>query len=165
MLTIKNILVATDFSECSEVALAYARALAHQFTARLHVIHIVEPSVAGGFEVGAYVTAAAAVQAELEESEGARLEALLSDEDRRDLAVKAELMMLQPPAQAIVDYAARERIDLIVVGTHGRRGLAHMVMGSVAEAVVRKAPCPVLTVRHPEREFVRVETTATAAVA
>lgn len=165
MLTVKNILVATDFSECSEAALAYGRALARQFTARLHVMHIVETSMAGSFEVGGYVTAIPAIQAELEESEGARLEAVVSDEDRRDLAAKTELVMLQPPAQAIVEYAAHERIDLIVVGTHGRRGLAHMVMGSVAETVVRKAPCPVLTVRHPEREFVRADTPATPAVA
>ncbi len=55
----------------------------------------------------------------------------------------------------IADYAATNPIDLIVIGTHGRGGLAHMMMGSVAEKVVRKAPCPVLTVRHPEREFVK----------
>jgi nucleotide-binding universal stress UspA family protein len=58
------------------------------------------------------------------------------------------------PAVAIVDYAARGKIDLIVTGTHGRGGVAHMVMGSVAERIVRTAPCPVLTVRHPEHEFV-----------
>lgn len=59
------------------------------------------------------------------------------------------------PALTIVDYAMGHRIDLIVMGTHGRGALAHMVMGSVAERVVRLAPCPVLTVRHPEHEFVR----------
>jgi nucleotide-binding universal stress UspA family protein len=58
------------------------------------------------------------------------------------------------PAQAITDYAKKAEIDLIVVGTHGRRGLSHMVTGSVAERVVRTAPCPVLSVRHPEREFI-----------
>ena len=58
------------------------------------------------------------------------------------------------PAAAIVDYARREQIDLIVMGTHGRGGVAHLLMGSVAERVVRTAPCPVLTVRHPEHEFV-----------
>jgi nucleotide-binding universal stress UspA family protein len=165
MLTVKNVLIATDFSECSEVALTYARALARQFAARLHVIHVVEASMAGRFEVGGYVTAIPAIQAGLEESESTRLEALISDEDRRDLAAKPELVMLQPPAQAIVEYAARERIDLIVVGTHGRRGLAHMVLGSVAERVVRTAPCPVLTVRHPEHDFVTAEPASTQASA
>ena len=155
MITVKHVLVATDFSECSGVALAYARALARQFKARLHVLHVVEMSATEGFEIGGYVTAIPAVQAQLEESEGDRLDAEISDEDRLDLRARAELVMLQPPAQAIVEYATRERIDLIILGTHGRRGLAHLVMGSVAEKVVRTAPCPVLTVRHPQREFVR----------
>ena len=59
-----------------------------------------------------------------------------------------------PPFLEIVRYAQEANIDLIVLGTHGRGGLAHMLLGSVAEKVVRKAPCPVLTVRHPEHEFV-----------
>jgi nucleotide-binding universal stress UspA family protein len=59
------------------------------------------------------------------------------------------------PAYAIVDYAQEYDIDLIVMGTHGRGALAQLMMGSVAERVVRIAPCPVLTVRHPEHEFVR----------
>jgi nucleotide-binding universal stress UspA family protein len=62
------------------------------------------------------------------------------------------------PAFAIIDYAGGHDIDLIVMGTHGRGGLAHMLMGSAAEKVVRLAPCPVLTVRHPEHEFVRPDT-------
>jgi nucleotide-binding universal stress UspA family protein len=59
-----------------------------------------------------------------------------------------------PPFLAIVHYAKRESIDLIVMGTHGRGAMAHLLIGSVAENVVRKAPCPVLTVRHPQHEFV-----------
>jgi len=165
MMTLKKILVATDFSECSEVALTYARAIARQFNARLDVIHVVEISTVEGFEVGGYVTAIPAVQADLETSEDARLEALITDDDRRQLAAQTVLVMLKPPAQAVVDYAAREGVDLIVVGTHGRRGLAHMVMGSVAERIVRTAPCPVLTVRHPEREFVTAEPAASNASA
>ena len=62
--------------------------------------------------------------------------------------------MLGHPVVEILKYAAAQPIDLIVIGTHGRGPLGHMLMGSVAERVVRKAPCPVLTVRHPEREFV-----------
>lgn len=161
-MTLQKILVATDFSECSEIALTYGRALARQFNARLRVMHVVETSTAERFEVGGYVTAIPAVQADLETSEGARLDALISDDDRRHLAAEAVLVMLQPPAQAVVKYAAREHVDLIVVGTHGRRGLAHLVMGSVAERIVRTAPCPVLTVRHPEREFITSEPAASA---
>ena len=156
-MTPQKILVATDFSECSEVALTYGRAIARQYNARLRVMHVVETSLVESFEVGGYVTAVPPMEPDLETSESARLDALISDDDRRHLAAEAVLVMLQPPAQAVVDYAAREKVDLIVVGTHGRRGLAHMVMGSVAERIVRTAPCPVLTVRHPEREFVTAE--------
>ena len=69
------------------------------------------------------------------------------------------------PASAIVDYANEARIDLIIMGTHGRGTVAHMLMGSVAERVVRTAPCPVLTVRHPEREFVLPDALAAVATA
>ena len=63
-------------------------------------------------------------------------------------------MTSNAPAAAIVDYAKDKRIDLIVAGTHGRGGVARLLLGSVTERVVRTAPCPVLTVRHPEHEFV-----------
>jgi nucleotide-binding universal stress UspA family protein len=69
------------------------------------------------------------------------------------------------PALSIVEYAQNHEIDLIVMGTHGRGALAHLVMGSVAERVVRLARCPVLTVRHPEHEFIRPDALVTAAAA
>jgi len=65
------------------------------------------------------------------------------------------LITSSSPAFAIVDYAREHEIDLIVMGTHGRGALAHLMMGSVAERVVRLAPCPVLTIKHPEHEFVQ----------
>lgn len=160
MITLKQILVATDFSECSQVALTYARALARQFKARLHVIHVVET-----LEILGYSENAPAVLAELEAEEGARLVALLTETDRCELDANTVLVTWQAPAQAVVAYATREHVDLIVVGTHGRRGLPHLVMGSVAERIVRTAPCPVLTVRHPEREFVTAEPASAHAAA
>jgi nucleotide-binding universal stress UspA family protein len=69
------------------------------------------------------------------------------------------------PAAAIVEYATGHDIDLLVLGTHGRGALSHLLMGSVAERVVRMAPCPVLTVRDPEREFVVPDTAAVASAA
>ena len=160
MLRVQKVLVATDFSLCSEVARNYAVALARRLHACLHVLHVVEASSLEGFEVGGYVTTIGSVQRELEESESAQLDEWIADAGCRDLPVKADLVMLQAPAQAIVEYATRERIDLIVIGTHGRVGLAHLVMGSVAEKVVRTAPCPVLTVRTQERDFVSVASIA-----
>jgi nucleotide-binding universal stress UspA family protein len=151
MLTIKNVLIATDFSECSEAALAYGRDLAIMFGARIHVMHVLDVPAADAFTAG-YVMSIPRDWENREASAKKRLEALLSDDDRRLRDAKTVLVRLDVPSHAIVDYAASEPIDLIVMGTHGRRALAHVVMGSVAEKVVRTAPCPVLTVRHRKQE-------------
>lgn len=158
MLAIKNILVATDFSDCSTAAFAYGRALAHQFGAKLHVLHAVETSGIDLAGVDTYVANFPELGIAIEEDARKALDALLTADDRATIGAKAILRMRETPARAIVDYAADEPIDLIVIGTHGRRGVSHLVMGSVAEKVVRTAPCPVLTVRHPEREFVTDDT-------
>jgi nucleotide-binding universal stress UspA family protein len=154
MFLLKRLLVATDFSECSAVALTYGRALARQFHAELHVLHAVEVLAPDPMGSAALVSALPDLQADLERSERDELEALLTDDDRRDLHAKTVLATFQAPADAIVAYAREHHIDLIVLGTHGRRGVRHLVMGSVAEHVVRTAPCAVLTVRHPQFEFV-----------
>jgi nucleotide-binding universal stress UspA family protein len=154
MLTIKNVLVATDFSACSQTALTYGRALARQFGAYLHVLHAVEPSMSDGTNAIGYVGLIPELQTALEDAERARLEDLVTPDDRRTLHATVSLQTLDTPAHAVVEYARTHAIDLIVIGTHGRHGLAHVVMGSVAEKVIRTAPCPVLTVKEPEREFV-----------
>jgi nucleotide-binding universal stress UspA family protein len=84
----------------------------------------------------------------------AHLKALLSDEDRRELDASGTAIVATSPAIAILEYAKEHQIDLIIAGTHGRGPLGHFLMGSVAERLVRTARCPVLVVRHPEREFV-----------
>jgi len=164
MIRLKNVLVATDFSKCSDIALTYGRSLARQFGARLHVMHVVEP-IAADINVGGFVTAIPELQASLDEEERGQLDALLTEDDRHTLRATVVLVSLAGPAQAIVEYATTENVDLIVVGTHGRRGISHLLMGSVAERVVRTAPCPVLTVRNPEREFIVAEVDAHPATA
>jgi nucleotide-binding universal stress UspA family protein len=153
MITLKNILVATDFSEPSEAALTYGRALARTFTAMLHVVHVVG-NVSTTYGVEGYIVSTPQLQQELEGAARAHLDARLVDNDQPPLSTRRVLITSNAPAAAIVEYAKREQIDLIVTGTHGRGAVAHLLMGSVAERVVRTAPCPVLTVRHPEREFV-----------
>jgi nucleotide-binding universal stress UspA family protein len=165
MFVLNNILVATDFSECSAAALNYGRALARQFGARLHVLHVVEMAVTGGFGIDGYVGPMVDMQSTIEESEKAQLEALITADDRAALGAKTIIRSFETPARAIDEYARAERIDLIVIGTHGRRGLSHLVMGSVAEKVVRSAFCPVLTVRTPEHEFVLPDVKAVSAAA
>jgi nucleotide-binding universal stress UspA family protein len=164
MITLKNILVATDFSEPSKAALTYGRALAGNFGATLHVVHVVGnvPMVVYGAE--AYAASMPDLQQEIEDSGRAQLADLLK-EDPQAVPMQSLVITSDAPAMAIVDYAAREKIDLIITGTHGRGGVAHLVMGSVAERVVRTAPCPVLTVRHPEHEFVIPDVYATVAKA
>jgi nucleotide-binding universal stress UspA family protein len=164
MINLNKILVATDFGEASDAALAYGRALARSFGATLHVIHVADDlftRVAGE----GYVSVLPELQRELEASAKARLDDLLIDNDPKPLPVVKTVVVSNTPATAIVQYAADEHVDLVVAGTHGRSGVAHLFMGSVAEKIVRTAPCPVLTVRHPEHDFVRPDTPAVTAAA
>jgi len=153
MIRIKNVLVATDFSEPSAVALDYGREVARTYGATLHVLHVVE-DLRWRYATDMAPAALVGIQEDVEASTASRLDALLTDEDRRQLRAHAVALTAIAPAEAIVQYATTEDVDVIVIGTHGRNGLAHLFMGSVAERVVRLAPCPVLTVRHPQHEFI-----------
>lgn len=153
MILLKNILVATDFGEPADAALTYGRDLARTFGASLHVVHVADDVVVR-FASEASMTVLPDLQRELEEDARKRIAALVTDEDRTMLGAKEAVITSTRTADAIVEYATDHAIDLIVTGTHGRRALAHALMGSVAERIVRTAPCPVLTIRHPEREFV-----------
>jgi nucleotide-binding universal stress UspA family protein len=150
----KHILVATDFSEASDAALRYGRSFARTYGATLHVLHVVDDIATRATELSAALASSERMQLELEQQGRARLEALLDEEDRRDLHARPIVITSPAPAQSILAYAGEHNVDLIIIGTHGRSGLARLFMGSVAQHVVRLAPCPVLTVRHPEREFV-----------
>ena len=145
MIVLKNILVAIDFDETSDVALAYARSLATNFGARLHLLHVME---------NLFLRPMANNPRDIEDGIGRRLADRLTDEERQSLRAVPVLRKSDEPAEEVVKYAGEEAIDLIVIGTHGRSGVKHLLMGSVAEKVVRTAPCPVLIVRHGEREFV-----------
>ena len=153
MILIKNVLVATDFSEPSEAALNYGRELARTFTATLHVLHVAD-NVTFQYGVEGYSTLLPEMQADVEEAARRQLDRLITEEDRTALRAKPAIVTAGPKAAAIVDYASAHQIDLIVMGTHGRGGISHVLIGSVAERVVRTATCPVLTVHHPEHEFV-----------
>jgi len=158
MITLRNVLVATDFSEPSDAALAYGRALAAHFGATLHVLHVAQNIYISTFGAENYAAVAPGLQQQLEDDARRHLDELLIDSDKSGPATIPAVLTSSSPALAIVDYAQDHHIDVIVMGTRGRGGLAHLVMGSVAERVVRLAPCPVLTVRHPEHEFVRPDT-------
>jgi nucleotide-binding universal stress UspA family protein len=101
-----------------------------------------------------YVTMLPDIQREVHDAARKHLDDLLVDNDEPPLATRRVIVTSNRPALAVVEYAGREHIDLIVTGTHGGGAVAHLLMGSVAERVVRTAPCPMLTVRHSEHEFV-----------
>jgi nucleotide-binding universal stress UspA family protein len=152
MVAIKNILVATDFSEPSGVALAYGRDLARSYNARLHVLHVVEDVLLRYTpEVGLIGDN---LQKDLDAAARRDLDALINEVDRSTLNALAVIEKGINPAESIAAYAKANAIDLIVTGTHGRGIVKHFLMGSVAERVVRIAPCPVLTVRAHERDFI-----------
>lgn len=164
MIALKSILVATDFGEASGAALAYGRELARTFGATLHVLHVADDVYVrlGG---DAYMAVLPELQRDLEVAAQKQLDELLIDNDPVPLPVKSAVLTSSATAAAIVQYARNLDIDLIVVGTHGRGAMAHLLMGSVAERVVRSASCPVLTVRHPEHDFVMPDALATIAQA
>ena len=154
MIALKKILVATDFSQPSEAALAYGRELARTFGASLTVLHIVDNILTRAYGSDGFVLADPELQREIETSAQRQVDAVLFDEDRKMLGAVGLVITSNSPSAAIVTYARDASVDLIVMGTHGRGAIAQLLMGSVAERVVRIAPCPVLTVRHPEHEFV-----------
>ncbi len=153
MIRLNNIVVSTDFGEAAEAALAYGRELARAFGGTLHVFHVAD-NVMARFPMEVPFAGMADLQTELEDEARTRINALLTDEDRAMLGAKAVVCTSLSPAPAIVDYAREVHADIVLVGTHGRGAVGHFFLGSVAERVVRTAPCPVLTVHHPEREFI-----------
>ncbi len=135
-----RLLVPTDFSPLSDAALAYAGTLAGAFGARLHVLHVIDNVfLRAGVTDPRNAIKTAALR---------RVHDRLSDNDRRRFHVIAAVEQSDTPAGEVASYARTHNIDLIVMGTHGRSGMSHLLMGSVAEKVVRTAPCPVLTVRE-----------------
>lgn len=159
MIALRVIILPTDFSEYAAEATRYACALADRFGAELHVLHVIHdvPTNLPDFGMGLAMPA-------VRENLGDR-------KDRLEEAAIAELAKVLPagweqgkrvvlgtrfgvPFVEIVRYAKEHRADLIVLSTHGRSGLPHVLLGSVAERVVRKSPCPVLTVRPEQHTFV-----------
>lgn len=141
---IRKILCAIDFSEYTEEVLAYACEIAKRFDAELHLIHVI-PLVAyiAPYETFLLPENMLEMERSMDKEAEEQFEKVLST-----LEVQAKKILRKGIAFAeIVEYARNEGIDLIVVGTHGRTGVQHILIGSVAEKVVRKSPCPVLTVR------------------
>jgi nucleotide-binding universal stress UspA family protein len=144
----RRILVPTDFSAPSDVALDCARRMAAGFAASVHLLHVL-PEVSGSGASASELFVAEPPEARSIRLVDARdrLNHRITVDDRMTLRATSEVI-IGSPAQIIVDYAADNHFDLIVMGTRGRTGMAHLLIGSVAERVVRTAGCPVLATQH-----------------
>jgi len=147
-LDIKKICAPTDFSPAGDEAVAYAAALARQFLAELHIIHVIHDVsdklkhpdfTSGGTSVHEFL-------GKLEKGATEYLARLSAEKEWSDLTVQ-RVHLFGNAVEEICSYAELNHIDLLVLGTHGRSGWRHMLVGSTTERVVRLAHCPVLTVR------------------
>jgi universal stress protein A len=144
-MNIKRILFPTDFSHTGDAALAFATSLAKESDGRLIIVHVQEAPLAyGGGEMYYGIP----------EPSTDELLNMLHDVKPTDSSVPVEYRLVTgDPADAVVRLAEDDDVDLIVLGSHGRTGLTRLLMGSVAEAIVRKAHCPVLVYKQPVRKL------------
>ena len=156
MTRITRILVPTDFSTTADAALDYAYVLAERFGAPIELLHVLDdPFVADGMAAEAYISEAPVLRSAMLREAQERLRHRAAT--REGVPHIDTEVLFGNGARTIAEYAAERGVDLIVMGTHGRTGFAHLLLGSVAERLVRTAPCPVLTVRHPEAKGYRSE--------
>lgn len=146
----KKILVPIDFSDCAKKALQYATPLAQQYNAGITLLYVAPAPAYGGGEYG--IIDYSTVTTETTAAGEKRLERFAADEIRAEVAVERIVRTGSATAE-IIDVAEHLPADIIVISTHGYSGLKHVLLGSVAEHVVRHAPCPVLVVREKEHEF------------
>lgn len=149
MINIKNILCPVDHSDCSKEALKYAVSFAIRDKSKLYLLHVID--------IRAFGESITTMTPQMPDDETlkqlkTKLLDCIPEEMRDDMDVEA-LVIQGIPFVEIISTAKKNDIDMIVLGSHGRTGIAHMMMGSVSEKVVRKAPCPVLTVRTSDQKF------------
>lgn len=148
---IERILFPIDFSEGSMNALDYAVSLSKEYNAKLYLLHVVHDiSMTAGWQVPHIRIDE--LYRDMEESARKELERCCM-EDIRDLKNVERIILRGIPHEEILKVAREKKIDIIVIGTHGRTGIDRLLFGSTAEKVVRKAPCPVLSVRLPEHRL------------
>jgi universal stress protein A len=148
MVAIKRILVPTDFDNCSTPTVRYAAELAEKFGAELVLMNVVQDLALAMPDAVMPTPVPAPVITQLIEAARTGLVNLVTTENLSRLNPKLEVRV-GSPAGEIVATATDIKADLVCIGTHGRGGIAHFLLGSVAEKVVRQAPCPVLTIRPP----------------
>jgi nucleotide-binding universal stress UspA family protein len=146
VIEIKSILAPTDFSEHSEMALRYACQLAERLGAELRLLHVLSEIVPAGPDPLMMPVMPTEYYTESEDKARESLDRLLDPAWGRPPSIVMDVRW-GSPVESIVGHALASQVDLIVIATHGRTGLSHVLLGSVAERIVREAPCPVLTIR------------------
>ncbi|HVQ31363.1 MAG TPA: universal stress protein [Vicinamibacteria bacterium] len=152
MINLKRILVPTDFSESARHALLYGTSFAREYEGELLLLHVVE-NLTVGYASDLFPVPMAEVFDEISGYAKAELAKLGAEVKEKGIAVR-ELVVQGKPSAEIVRVAREETADMIVLGTHGKGMLDKALFGSTAERVIRRAPCPVLTVGLEEHEFV-----------
>jgi universal stress protein A len=150
VIEISRILAPTDFSSHSTGALRFACGLAERFAAELHLVHVLSEIVPTGPDPLLMPVMPPDFYQENEDRARETLTNLLDAAWGKPRALVTAVRW-GSPVEAIVDYASEKKIEMIVIATHGRTGLSHALLGSVAERIIREAPCPVLTLRAPDR--------------
>ncbi len=152
MIRLKKVLVPTDFSESARHAFTYGVSFAREYKAELVLLHVVE-NLTVGYASDLFPVPMAEVFQEISGYAKAELARLAEEARGRGVSVQ-ELVVQGKPSVEIIRFAAENQVDMIVLGTHGKGMLDQALFGSTTERVVRRAPCPVLTVRTVEHEFV-----------
>ena len=153
MISLTKILFPTDFSPFADHALTYAVSFAREYEAKLYVVHVIEDLTNVSYFEVFQVPMPANFMEDMEARTQGQMDDLLARDDLKGLETES-LIRRGVPFVEILRTAAELEADMITIATHGRTGLQQMLFGSTAEKVVRKAPCPVLSIRHPEHEFV-----------
>ncbi|MEZ6067761.1 MAG: universal stress protein [Planctomycetaceae bacterium] len=154
MIRLERILVPVDFSEFGDCAIRYGCEFARKFSSETHFLHVVEDAYPMVPEAGMLLPSQTDYIQELKASAERGLTKIPDNKHCEGLSSIVRHVSVGAPFLEIIRYARQHQIDLIVIGTHGRTGLSHMLMGSVAERIVRKAHCPVLTIRPEGHSFV-----------
>lgn len=146
----KRILVTTDFSDYSKYVFQHASVMAEKFNAEIVLIHVIQPAITPAD----YAWAAPPAGLDKQHEDRCREALIRLTEDHFPEGIRTEVLLVHgAPFKEIIKASRDLDIDLIVMATHGLGGLSHVLFGSTSEKVVRKSPCPVFTVRHPDHKF------------
>jgi nucleotide-binding universal stress UspA family protein len=146
-MTLDNILLPTDFSACADHALTHAVDLADRFGAHLHLLHVVNELDPDWYGLTDAQERAVKLRDQIESEARERLRSLVPEEERA-IETTVSLQLSFDVADSINEYVEEREMDLVVMGTHGRKGLDRLMLGNVADKIIRHAPCPVMTVRE-----------------